>query len=107
MARPPKRKLSKKEQKAADKTPDFSRDKFSANYQKEEKVETVKRKIKLPSIVSVKDFAEIAGLPVTKIITELMKSGVLATINETIDFDTASIIGDDLGLEISLAEVEE
>lgn len=108
MARPPKRKLSKKEQKAADKTPDFGKDKFSVNYQKEVKTETVKKKIKLPSIVSVKDFAEIAGLPVTKIITELMKSGVLATINETIDFDTASIIGDDLGLEISLAaEAEE
>ncbi|MFA4996315.1 MAG: translation initiation factor IF-2 [Patescibacteria group bacterium] len=107
MARPPKRKLSKKEQKAADKMPDFGKDKFSINYQKEVKTETTKKKIKLPSIVSVKDFAEIAGLPVTKIITELMKSGVLATINETIDFDTASIIGDDLGLEISLAEEAE
>lgn len=63
-----------------------------------------KKKISLPPVVSVKEFADISGLPVTKIITELMKSGILATINETVDYETAAIIGDDLGLEISPAE---
>jgi len=63
-----------------------------------------KRKVALPSIVSVKDFADRAEMPATRIISELMKNGVLATINETIDFETASIIGDDLNLEITLEE---
>jgi len=99
MARLPRRKLSKKEQKAADKVGDSVKENLS-RVQRETAAPIVKKRIELPRIVSVKDFAEISGLPVTKIITELMKSGVLATINETIDFETASIIGDDLGLEI-------
>ncbi|MEI6498779.1 MAG: translation initiation factor IF-2 [bacterium] len=61
---------------------------------------TERKTVQLPAIVAVKDFAERSNLPVTKIITELMKNGILATINETIDYETASIIGDDLGLEI-------
>lgn len=104
MARLPRRKLSKKEQKAADKVGDFGKETFA---KPQAAAAVAKKKIELPQIVSVKDFAEISGLPVTKIITELMKSGVLATINETIDFETAAIIGDDLGLEILLKEERE
>ncbi len=54
------------------------------------------KKVKIPSSVSIKRFAEILGLPVTQVITELMKNKILATINEEIDFDTASIIAQDL-----------
>jgi translation initiation factor IF-2 len=57
---------------------------------------TEPKKVKIPSSVSVKRFAEILGLPVTQVITELMKNKILATINEEIDFDTASIIAQDL-----------
>lgn len=53
--------------------------------------------VKIPSSVSVKRFAEILGLPATQIITELLKNKILATINEEIDFETASIIAQDLG----------
>lgn len=56
--------------------------------------------ISLPPIVTVSDFAEALKLPVTKVIGELMRNGVFATINEQIDFDTAAIIGSDLGFEI-------
>ena len=106
MARPPKRKLSKKEQKAATKEAVFNEANIG-NENTEEKVEAKKRKVLLPAVISVKDFAEIANLPVTKIIGELMKNGILANINETVDFETASIIGDDLGIEILSAGVEE
>ena len=57
---------------------------------------TTPKKVKIPSSVSVKRFAEILGLPVTQVITELMKNKILATINEEIDFETASIIAQDL-----------
>jgi len=106
MARPPKRKLSKKEQKAATKEAVFNDSRVISESQ-EDKVSALKRKVLLPSVVSVKDFADLANLPVTKIIGELMKNGILANINETIDFETAAIIGDDLGIEIILAEEEE
>lgn len=55
--------------------------------------------VKIPSSVSVKRFAELLGLPVTQVITELMKNKIFATINEDIEFDTASIIAQDLGFE--------
>lgn len=59
-----------------------------------------KEKIKVPEIVAVGEFANLLGVPVAQVITELMKNGVLATINESIDFDTAEIIAEFLGLEI-------
>ena len=56
--------------------------------------------IMLPEVIGVGDFAAKLGLPVTKVIGELMKNGVMATINEQIDFDTAAIIGSDLGFVV-------
>lgn len=55
--------------------------------------------IGLPSSVTVKKLAELLSVPVAAVITELMKNGILATINEEIDFDTASIIAGELGFE--------
>jgi len=107
MARFQKRKLSKKEQKAAVKAgPQLT---FAEKKAQREASEgpKAKKQVQLPEVISVKDFAEVSGLPVTQIITVLMKSGILATINETIDFETASIIGDDLGLEIIPVEETE
>lgn len=59
--------------------------------------DTDKKTIKLPSVIAVKKFSEVLKLPVNVVITELMKNGILATINEQIDFETASIIAQDLG----------
>ena len=55
--------------------------------------------VKIPNPVTVKKFADILDLSVSAVITELMRNGIMATINEEIDFDTASIIAQDLGLE--------
>src|SRR3989339_2277145 len=60
---------------------------------------TEKVKIKIPSLVSVKKFAELLGLGVTDVIKELMKNKILATINDEIDYDTAAVIASDLGFE--------
>ena len=61
----------------------------------------------IPEVIGVGEFAQILGLPVTRVIGELMKNGVMATINEQIDFDTAAIIGSELGFEIEAEKVEE
>lgn len=58
-----------------------------------------KKIAKIPASVTVKKFSEILGLPVSQVITELLKNSILATINEEIDYDTASIIAQDLGFE--------
>lgn len=70
---------------------------------KEEEKETKpvgKSQIAIPSIIRVKDFAAKLGLPLPKVMAELMKNGVLSSMNEQIDFDTASIVGQYLGFEI-------
>ncbi len=66
-----------------------------------------KSTIAVPSAISVHDFAAKLDMPSTKIIAELMKNGVMATINESIDFETASIIGEELGFEVILEEEHE
>ena len=58
------------------------------------------KKVKLPSFLKVRDLADLLKLPVTELIKVLIKNGVMATINEEVDFDTASIVAQDLGFEV-------
>ncbi len=58
--------------------------------------------IQIEDSITVGALAEQLKLPVTRLIGELMKNGIMATINERLDFDTAQIIVDELGLDISL-----
>ena len=62
--------------------------------------------VEIPGILSLKEFAEKAGLPVTKVIQTLLNSGVMATINQQLDYDTAAIVADELGVEIKRKEEE-
>lgn len=66
-----------------------------------------KKVISIPKLITVKDFAGEAGLPINVVLAELMKNSIFASLNERIDFDTASIIADDLGLEVKLKEEAE
>lgn len=56
--------------------------------------------VTLPTLVTVRDFAERMNLPTTQVILELMKNGILANQNQNIDFDTASIIAEELGFRV-------
>ncbi|HTW96493.1 MAG TPA: translation initiation factor IF-2, partial [Candidatus Methylomirabilis sp.] len=62
--------------------------------------------VPIPSIMTVRDFAALTHLPVNKVLAELMKNGVFSSMNERIDFDTAAIIGQSLGVEVTLDESE-
>jgi translation initiation factor IF-2 len=63
--------------------------------------------IEIEDMITVGTLAERLKLPVSRIITELMKSGVMATVNERIDFDTAQIIVEELGLDLTLTKKAE
>lgn len=52
--------------------------------------------------ITVGELAETLNLPVTTLIGELFKNGIVATINQKIDFETATIIVEELGLDVSL-----
>lgn len=58
--------------------------------------------IQIEDTITVGDLAEKLSIPVTKLITELMNNGVMVTVNERIDFDTAEIIVEELDLEYKL-----
>ena len=52
--------------------------------------------------ITVGELAETLNLPVTSLIGELFKNGIVATINQRLDFETASIIVEELGLDVEL-----
>ena len=57
-----------------------------------------KVKVVIPDEVTVGEFAEKAKLAATEVIKKLMELGIMASVSQTIDFDTAQIIGEDLNL---------
>lgn len=62
------------------------------------------RTIEIEDQITVGALAEKLMLPVGKLIAELMKNGIMATVNERIDIDTAQIIVSELGLDIELTK---
>lgn len=58
--------------------------------------------IQIEDSITVGTLAEQLHLPVTRLVGELFKNGIMATINERLDFDTAQIIVEELGLDIIL-----
>ncbi len=63
--------------------------------------------IEIEDTITVGALAEKLMLPVSQLIGELMKNGVLVTVNERIDFDTAQIIVSELELDVELTQKEE
>lgn len=56
-----------------------------------------KRVVKISSEISVGELAKAMGAKVGEVMTPLMKLGVMATINQTIDFETATLIAGEFG----------
>ena len=65
-----------------------------------------KKVIVIADSITVGELAETLNLPVTSLIGELFKNGIVATINQRIDFETATIIVEELGLEVELQKKE-
>jgi len=63
--------------------------------------------VKLPSYITVKNFSDRMELPVTQVIMELMKNGILANQNQDIDYDTAAILAEELGFTVEREGSEE
>lgn len=54
--------------------------------------------VQIAGSITVDEFAKVLGIPVTTLIGELFKQGIIATINQRLDFETATIMLDELGL---------
>ena len=67
----------------------------------------IKRRIKVISTISVGDLAKRMGVKASEVIAALMKLGVLATLNQALDVDTAALVASDFGYEVEQAMTEE
>ena len=64
------------------------------------------KSITLPSTLTVRELAQILNASPIQVIKVLMSNGVMANINQQIDFDTAAVVANELGFEAKLNEPE-
>ena len=99
---------SSKKQKINQKSAQRSRQQFS---KKESEAEKLKRlelerarkqqlKVLIPDNITVGELATRLKATATDVIKQLMKLGVMASINQEIDFDTASLVADEMGAKV-------
>jgi len=67
----------------------------------------VKRKIKVAEFVTVAELSKAMGVKAADVIKKLMGLGVVANINQSIDFETAAVVADEFGYELELDTFEE
>lgn len=65
------------------------------------------KKIILPYSISVRKLAEKMDASPIDVIKTLMANGVMASINQNVDFDTAAVVASELGFEPELEKIEE
>ncbi len=63
--------------------------------------------IEVPPYITVRDLAKLMSVSPIEVIKELMNNGIMANINQQIDFDTVTIIGEEMGYEIVPPQVKE
>ncbi len=62
----------------------------------------VKRRLKVQESVTVAELAKAMGVKAADVIKKLMALGAVVTINQSIDFETASLVADEFGYELEL-----
>ncbi|NOY44759.1 MAG: translation initiation factor IF-2 [Deltaproteobacteria bacterium] len=66
-----------------------------------------KRRIRIGEVITVSDLSQRMGVKATELIRQLMGLGVLATINQTIDVETAALVASEFGYEVESYQVGE
>ncbi len=83
--------------KGKDKLRDNNQVKNKAKVNKEEKVKKGPITVKIPDEIGVGELAERLQVPATEVIKKLMLLGVMASISQSVDYETASLIAEDFG----------
>lgn len=63
------------------------------------------KNIEMEDAIVVRQFADKLGVPVNVVISKLILLGIMANMNQEIDFDTAQLIGEELGAKVTKIEV--
>ena len=83
--------------KGKDKLRDSNKVKSKAKPNKEEKVKKGPITVKIPDEIGVGELANRLEVPATEVIKKLMLLGVMASISQSVDYETASLIAEDFG----------
>jgi len=67
----------------------------------------IKRRIKVDDTIALSELAKRMGIKANDMIIKLMGMGVMATVNQTIDYDTAELVATEFGFEVERAAFEE
>ncbi len=67
----------------------------------------IKRRIKIDEAIELAELAKRMGIKANEMIAKLMGMGVMATVNQTIDFDTAVLVATEFDFEVEKASFEE
>ena len=67
----------------------------------------IKRRIKIDEAIILSDLAKRMGIKASEMIKTLMGMGVMTTVNQTIDFDTAVLVASEFDYEVERATFEE
>lgn len=81
------------------------KDKISSTPVTESKA--IKRRIKVFDTISVGDLAKRMGIKANEVIAKLMGLGVMATLNQSLDMDSATLVAADFGYEVEQGMTEE
>ncbi|HDI60021.1 MAG TPA: translation initiation factor IF-2 [Desulfobacteraceae bacterium] len=67
----------------------------------------IKRRIKVDETIVLSELGKRMGLKANELIGKLMGMGVMTTVNQTIDFETAALVASEFGYEVEKAAFEE
>jgi translation initiation factor IF-2 len=67
----------------------------------------IKRRIKVDETIVLSELGKRMGLKANELIGKLMGMGVMTTVNQTIDFETATLVANEFGYEVEKAAFEE
>jgi translation initiation factor IF-2 len=67
----------------------------------------IKRRIKIDEAIELAELAKRMGIKANEMIVKLMAMGVMATVNQTIDFETAALVAAEFDFEVEKASFEE
>jgi len=67
----------------------------------------IKRRIKVPDVISVADLARRMGVKFTELIKKFMEIDINVNINQTVDFDSASLVASEFEYELESSSIEE
>ena len=64
-------------------------------------------RVTVPELVTVRELADLIDVSPIEVIKQLMANGVIANINQQIDYDTAAIVAEEMGREVEPQASEE